>query len=127
MKKYLKNASQSFQKYNKYIFTKILFKNITNFQNLNIKIEDTSLRSVKENSRIEFLSSLDIFQFNSRFFNANNDNYLSHMFLSFHLSNLQIQNRIEKILNLHLLKLDSKVSYLLCLHEPNSSPSFFLV
>lgn len=70
------------------------------------------MRSVKENGRIEFNSSLQNFQLNSRFSNANSGNNISllpHIFLSFHLSNLQIQNSKEKILALHLLKLDSKV------------------
>lgn len=77
---------------------------------MNVKIEDTDLRSVKENSRTDFNSLLQVFQLNSKLFNVNNDEVDStNMFLSFHLSNLQITNVRENILMLHLLKWDSKV------------------
>ncbi|KAF5270674.1 hypothetical protein FQA39_LY01412 [Lamprigera yunnana] len=73
------------------------------------KMEDISIRGVRENSRTEFISSLKMFTINSKVRGSNNEDALPHMHYSFQVMDLHIYNNKEKLLLLKSLTLDAKL------------------
>ncbi|XP_017774087.1 PREDICTED: uncharacterized protein LOC108560887 [Nicrophorus vespilloides] len=75
-----------------------------------IKIEETKLRGMCENSRTEFQSSLKSLQINFRFNSVSQvgDLHLPNLFFSFKLDTLHLHNNRKQLLYMSQFKLDAK-------------------
>lgn len=84
------------------------------FQNFTLKIEDTSLRSMKNNNRTDFISTLQTLIVNIRFNSliticADGSESLPQIYFAFQTNNFSIKSIKEEILVLRTLSLDAKV------------------
>lgn len=80
------------------------------FKNFILKIEDTSVRSTRENSQTDFNSSLQILLLTYRATSNIDSKDLSNVILNFKMGDFKIQNSKDKLLVLNNLSLDAKVS-----------------
>lgn len=79
------------------------------FKNFILKIEDTSVRSTRENSQTDFNSSLQILLLTYRATSSIDSKDFSNMILNFKMGDFKIQNSRDKLLVLNNLSLDAKV------------------
>ncbi|XP_017781578.1 PREDICTED: protein KIAA0100 [Nicrophorus vespilloides] len=75
-----------------------------------IRIQETKLRGMRENSRTEFRSSLKSLQINFRFNSVSQvgDLHLPNLFFSFKLDTLHLHNNRKQLLYMSQFKLDAK-------------------
>ncbi|KAJ8953880.1 hypothetical protein NQ318_019120 [Aromia moschata] len=81
-------------------------------KNCSLHIDDTSLTGVKENSQIEYSSSLKAFALNYRSIQAEDKGGLnggSSVLFNFYVSDLLLQNSREKLLELKHINVDAKL------------------
>lgn len=84
-------------------------------QNFTFKIEETSLRSLKNNSRTDFISTIQTFVVNVRFnaritYNIYGAENLPQVYFALQLQNFSIRSNKEEFLILRKLSLDAKVN-----------------